>query len=153
MPNTYTQIHLHIIFAPRFREALINPEWEENLYKYITGIVQNHKHKMLAINSMPDHIHLLVGLNPSQAISDLLRDIKGDSSLWINEKKFTKKKFEWQSGYSAFSYSKSQIPKVIDYIKNQKEHHKKHTFLDEYKKMLELFEVDFNEQYIFKEPE
>lgn len=112
MPNTYTQIHIHFVFAVKYRDSVIQASWKDELYQYITGIVRNNKHKLLSINGMPDHVHILIGLRPSQSISDLLQDIKGSSSKWINEKKFIKTKFEWQEGYGAFSYSKSQIKAV-----------------------------------------
>lgn len=153
MANTYSQIHLQFVFAPKFRASLIQPSWENDLFKYITGIVQNNKHKMLCINGMPDHLHLLIGFHTTQSIADLMQDVKASSSKWINDNKLTKSRFEWQAGYGVFSYSKSQIPDVINYIENQKEHHKKKTFLDEYKLFLEKFEINYQEQYIFKEPE
>ncbi len=151
MANTYTQIHIHFVFAVKFRNALIKPSWKDELYKYITGIVQNNKHKLLAINGMPDHIHILVGIRPSQSISDLMQDIKANSSKWINQKGLLKTRFEWQEGYGAFSYSKSQLKKVILYIENQEEHHKQKTFLEEYIEILKKFEVDFDTKYIFKD--
>lgn len=153
MANTYTQIHLQFILAPRFRASLIHTDWENDLYKYITGIVQKNQHKMLCINGMPDHIHMLTGFNTTQSIGDFMQNVKSGSSKWINENKLTKSRFEWQSGYGAFSYSKSQMPRVIAYIQNQKEHHKKKPFLDEYKMFLKKFEVGYDEQYIFREPE
>ena len=153
MSNTYSQVHLQFIFAPKFRGSLIHSQWENDLFKYITGIVNKNKHKMLCINGMPDHVHLLIGFHPTQSISDLMQDVKADSSQWINKNKLTGSRFEWQQGYGVFSYSKSQIPKVIGYIQNQKEHHKKKTFLEEYKTFLEKFEVEYNDQYIFKSPE
>ncbi len=107
MANTYTQIHLHLIFAVKGRQSLIQKNWKDELYKYITGIIQNHQHKLLSINGMPNHLHILIGYRPSQSLPDLLQDIKGDSSKWINTKGLIKGKFEWQSGYGAFSYSKS----------------------------------------------
>jgi putative transposase len=152
MANTYTQIHLQFIFAPKFRASLIHPDWEIELYRYITGIVQE-KHKMLSINGMPDHLHMLVGFRATQSIADFMQDVKTGSSGWINKSKKCKSRFEWQTGYGAFSYSKSQVPSVISYIQNQKEHHRKRTFLEEYKMFLEKFEVDYDEQYIFKAPE
>ncbi len=151
MANTYTQIHIQFVFAVKHRGCVIAPSWETNLYKYITGIIQNHNHKLLAINGMSDHIHILVGMRPTQSIADFMRDVKGDSSKWINENQFTQSRFEWQEGYGAFSYSISQIPSVIEYIQRQKEHHSRKTFLEEYKQFLALFNVDFDEQYIFKE--
>ena len=153
MANTYSQIHLQFVFAPKFRASLIHPSWENDLYKYITGTVQNNKHKMLCINGMPDHLHMLIGFYTTQSIADLMQDVKGASSKWINDHKLCKSRFEWQSGYGVFSYSKSQVPAVINYIKNQKEHHKKKTFLNEYKSFLEKFKVDYDEQYIFMDPD
>lgn len=150
MANTYTQIHIHAIFAVQNRDSLIQNEWKEELYKYISGIITNQKHKLLAINGMPDHIHILFGMRPVQSLSDLMQDIKGSSSKWINEKKLIKSKFSWQEGYGAFSYSKSQLPKVIHNIENQEEHHKKKTFLNEYKEFLSAFEIEFDEKFIFK---
>ncbi|HAK75886.1 MAG TPA: IS200/IS605 family transposase [Runella sp.] len=151
MPNTYTQLYIHCVFAVKYRAAVILPEWENRLHKYITGIVQHNGHKLLAINSVTDHLHLLVGLNPKQSISDMMRLVKGDSSEFINKEQLTKQKFYWQEGYGAFSHSRSQIDDVIKYILNQKEHHKKKTFREEYLKMLQDFQIDFNEQYIFQD--
>src|SRR5699024_5842704 len=125
MANTYTQIHIHAVFAVRNRLSLINESWEEELYKYITGIIQNQGHKLLAINGMPDHLHILFGMRPVQSLSELMQDIKGDSSKWINNKRLVKGRFSWQAGYGAFSYAKSQLPNVIRYIENQKKHHNK----------------------------
>jgi putative transposase len=151
MPNTYTQLFIHCVFAVKYRAAVIRPEWEDRLHKYIAGIVQHNGHKLLAINSVTDHLHLLVGLTPKQSISDMMRLVKGDSSEFINKEQLTKQKFNWQEGYGAFSHSRSQIDDVIKYILNQKEHHKKKTFREEYLKMLQDFQVDFNEQYIFQD--
>ena len=153
MGNTYTQIHLQIIFAVRFRAAMIAPSWKNELYKYIIGIIKKQKHKPIIINGVQDHIHLLIGQRPHQSLADLMQDIKGSSSKWINEKKFTKSKFAWQEGYGAFSYSHSHLSKVIEYIKNQEKHHKKITFMDEYKSFLKSFDVEFDERYILKDPE
>lgn len=152
MANTYTQIHLHLVFAVKYRDGMIQSNWKGELYKYLTGIVQNNKHKLIAINGMPDHIHILIGMRPTQSVSDLLQDIKGSSSKWINEKKFLKTKFEWQEGFGAFSYGNSQIKNVVTYIENQEEHHKKKTFREEYLTFLEKFEVEHDERYIFKDP-
>ena len=150
MANTYTQIHIHAVFSVQNRISLIRDSWKDELYKYITGIVQNNSHKLLIINGMPDHIHILFGLRPVQSISDLLQDIKGSSSRWINERRFVRGKFSWQEGYGAFSYAKSEISNVIRYIENQENHHKKRSFIEEYLKLLDEFEVDYNEKYIFK---
>jgi len=151
MTNTYTQIHIQFVFAVKYRKGLIGEEWKDELYKYITGIIKNNKHKLLIINGMPDHIHILIGMRPTQSVSDLMQDIKGDSSKWINGKKFMKEKFEWQEGYGAFSYGKSQIKNVITYIENQEKHHRKKTFKEEYIEFLQKFEIDYNEQFIFKD--
>ena len=153
MANTYTQIHIQTIFAVKKRTGLIKRQWKDELYKYITGIIQKQDHKLLAINGMPDHLHTFFGMRPRQSISDLLQDIKADSSSWINKKRFTGEKFEWQDGYGAFSYSKSQVARVIAYVQNQEEHHRKITFLEEYKRFLQKFEIAYDERYIFKEPE
>lgn len=151
MANTYTQIHVQFVFAVKYRNGLLIPSLKEELYQYISGIIKHHKHKLLAINGMPDHIHIFIGMRPTQSISDLMQDIKGSSSKWINEKKFLKVKFEWQEGYGAFSYSKSQVDNVINYIKNQEEHHKKESFRNEYLNFLNRFEVEYDEKYIFKD--
>ncbi|RFS14249.1 IS200/IS605 family transposase [Emticicia sp. C21] len=151
MANTYTQIHLHIIFAVKYRDGLIQISWKDELYKYITGIVQERKHKLIIINGMPDHLHILIGMHPTQSIADLLQDIKGNSSTWINKRKLVRGKFEWQEGYGVFSYGKSQIKDVIKYIENQEEHHRNRTFREEYLCFLEKFEVEYDEKYIFKE--
>lgn len=151
MPNTYTQIHIQFVFVVKFRAGLIENTWKDELYKYITGIVQKNKHKVICINGMPDHVHLFVGLKPHQSISELMQDVKGSSSKWINEKKFLKSKFEWQEGYGAFSYSKSQMKHVIRYIENQEEHHQKKTFNQEYLDFLMKFDIDYDERYVFKE--
>jgi REP element-mobilizing transposase RayT len=151
MANTYTQIHIQFIFAVKYREGLIHSSYKAELYQYISGILKHHNHKLLAINGMSDHIHIFIGMRPTQSISDLIQDIKGNSSKWINEKRFLKVKFEWQEGYGAFSYSKSHVNNVINYIKNQEEHHKNESFRDEYLKFLEAFEIDYDERYIFKD--
>ncbi len=151
MANTYSQLYIHFVFAVKYRAASINVLWEERLHKYITGIIQNNGHKLLAINSVPDHIHLLVGLNPKQSISELMQLVKGDSAEFINKEKLAIGKFQWQDGYGAFSYSHSQISSVVKYIINQKQHHYKKTFREEYVDMLKSFAVDYNEQYIFRD--
>ncbi|WP_428660187.1 IS200/IS605 family transposase [Runella sp.] len=151
MPNTYTQLYIHCVFAVKYRAAVIKPEWEDRLHKYITGIVQNNGHKMLSINSASDHLHLLVGLHPKQSISEMMQLVKGDSSEFINKEGLTKRKFQWQEGYGAFSNSRSQIDSVIKYILNQKEHHRKKTFREEYLNILKDYNIDFDEKYIFHE--
>lgn len=153
MANTYTQIHIQCVFAVKFRQSVIQADWKERLHKYITGIVQNNGHKMIAINGMPDHIHLFFGFRPNQSLSDLMRMVKGDSSEWINKQKLCQTTFRWQEGYGAFSYAKSQVKAVALYIENQEEHHRKKPFLEEYKNFLERFEVEYDDRYIFKEME
>ena len=150
MANTYTQLHIQAIFSVQNRNSLITKKWKLDLYKYITGIVQGNNHKMLAINGMPDHIHVFFGMRPSQSLSDLMQDIKGNSSKWINDNKLSLGKFSWQEGYGAFSYSKSHVNSVIEYIKNQEVHHKKKTFIQEYHEFLDKFEVEYDERYSFK---
>lgn len=153
MANSYTQIHIQFVFAVKYRAAVIGSDWKERLHQYITGIFQENKHKMLQINSMPDHIHIFAGMRPHQSISSLIQNVKTESSKWIKTQGFCSQSFAWQEGYGAFSCSKSQVPDVVRYIINQEIHHKKITFLDEYKKFLTLFEIDWEEQYIFKELE
>jgi putative transposase len=150
MANTYTQIHIQAVFTVQNRDCIILRNWKNELYKYITGIVQNNKHKLLAINGMPDHIHILIGLRPSQSLADLVQNIKGGSSKWINERKFVRGKFSWQEGYGAFSYSKSELVNVIQYIDDQIIHHKRKTFIEEYHDLLREFEVDYDDRYVFK---
>lgn len=120
------------------------------MYRYMTGIVQNQGHKLLAINGMPDHVHVFIGMNPKQSISDMMQNLKGDSSKWINEKKVVRGHFEWQSGYGAFSYSHSQIDAVVQYIINQEEHHRKRTFTEEYLALLQKFDVAYDNRYLFE---
>jgi putative transposase len=150
MANTYTQIHIQTVFAVQNRQSLIGDEWKDDLYKYITAIIQNNEHKLLQINGMPDHVHILFGLRPVQSLSDLMKQVKQDSSKWINQNRLARGKFSWQEGFGAFSYSKDQLPRVITYIQNQQEHHKKRTFREEYIALLEAHGVDYDERYIFK---
>ncbi|MDP2058480.1 MAG: IS200/IS605 family transposase, partial [Flavobacteriaceae bacterium] len=147
MAGTFSQIYIQVVFAVQNRECMIQSSWEEELYKYISGIVRNKEQKMLAINGMPDHIHLFIGMKPSCCLSDLVREIKKSSNEFIAEKKFIKFKFNWQEGYGAFSYSHSQIDSVIKYIMNQKEHHKRRTFREEYLDFLKKFEIEFKDEY------
>ena len=149
MANTFTQVHIHIVFSVRNRASLIHDHWREDLHRYVTGIVQNKGHKMLAVNSMPDHIHIFIGLKPDVAISDIVRDIKANSSKWINEEKRIPGRFEWQEGYGAFSYAHSQVQDVIAYIRNQQEHHRVRTFREEYVEFLHKFNVSYNPKYVF----
>lgn len=150
MANTYTQIYIHVVFAVEGRQSLIAPEHNDELQKYITGIVSAQRHKLIAINNMPDHLHLLVGLRPDAALSELVRDIKANSSRFINEKRWVLGRFSWQEGFGAFSYSRSRLGTVIRYIENQQEHHAKRSFRDEYTALLEHFGVEYDQRYIFK---
>ena len=150
MANTFTQIYIQVVFAVQNRNALILPSWEEELFKYITGIVQNKEQKMLAINGTKNHIHFFIGMKPTCCLSDLVREIKKASSVFIKEKKFTKYKFQWQEGFGAFSYSHSQLGDVIRYIENQKEHHRRKSFKEEYLAFLRSFEIEFKEEYLFQ---
>jgi REP element-mobilizing transposase RayT len=150
MANTYTQIYVHIVFAVKGRQSLIGKENKEELHKYITGIVRNKKQKMLAINSMPDHTHIFIGMKPNIALSDLVRDIKSNSSAFINEKKWVRGKFNWQEGFGAFSYGHSQIDTVIKYIHDQEKRHVKMTFKEEYLGLLKKFAVEYDEKYLFE---
>jgi len=150
MANTYTQLYIQFVFAVQGRQNLLPPSHRDELQKYITGIVQHRKHKMLAIYCMPDHTHILVGLNPVTSISDLVRDIKSISSGFINEKNWIRGKFNWQEGYGAFSYSRSQLDSVIKYILQQEQHHKKTTFKEEYFDLLNQFAIEYDERFVFQ---
>ncbi len=150
MANTYTQIYIQIVFAVRNRAALISPQWKERLHKYITGIVQNKGHKLLAINSMPDHLHIFIGMKPDEALSDLVRDVKRDSTNFVNEEIKPKSRFGWQEGFGAFSYSRSAIDTVVKYILNQEEHHRRKTFREEYESFLKEFAVEYDTRYVFE---
>jgi REP element-mobilizing transposase RayT len=152
MANTYTQLHHQFVFATKYRKASIHSSWKDQLHKYITAIVQDHHHKMLQINTMPDHLHMLIGMRPTQSISSLIQIVKSESTKWVKDKRFCDQAFAWQEGFGAFSYSKSQIPRVILYIQQQEAHHRKKTFLQEYIRMLSKSGIEFDEHYIFKEP-
>ena len=153
MANTYTQIYIQTVFTVQNKLSLVRSEWKEELHKYITGIVQNNRHKLLAINGTPDHMHLFIEMKPHQSLSDLMQDVKGDSSKWVHKKGFVKGLFEWQPGFGGFSYSFSQIDAVIKYINNQELHHKTKSFIEEYMDFLDKFKVPYNERYIFKKIE
>jgi putative transposase len=150
MPNTYTKIYIHAVFAVQKRIMLIRDDWKDELFAYMGGIIKTNGHKPLAINGMSDHIHTFIGMKPAQSLSDLMQDIKASSSKWINDKGLIKGHFNWQDGYGAFSYAHSQIDTVIKYINNQQTHHKKKTFKEEYLDMLKKFDVEYNEKYLFK---
>ena len=149
MANTYTQIYIHVVFAVQARESLIKAEWREDLFKYIAGILKNQGIKLLAIGGVEDHIHILFGMSPTISLSDLIREVKANSSKYINENKFVRGKFYWQEGFGAFSYSRSQIDAVAKYILNQEQHHAGRSFKDEYVALLNRFEVEFDDRYLF----
>ena len=153
MANTYTQIHLQIVFAVQGRRSSIPTVHAQTLYQYITGIITQQGQKLLAINGMPDHLHLLIGLRPDKALSDLMREVKANSAKFINEQKWLPGKFAWQEGFGAFSYGASQLPQVISYIERQQDHHAKRTFAQEYELLLQQFGVEYNPAYVFKPTE
>jgi putative transposase len=150
MAGTFSQIYIHAVFAVKGRENLISKRWQADLYKYIAGIIRNKDQKPIIIGGMPDHLHVFLGLRPSMAISDIVRDIKNNTSNFINERKFVNGKFSWQEGYGAFSYSHSQIEYVYNYILNQESHHHIKTFKEEYFEILEEYKIEFNEKYLFE---
>jgi putative transposase len=151
MGNTYTQINIHYVFAVKYTAGAIDPKWESRLHKYISALFENNGSKLIQINGVFDHIHVLTGINVNQSISSIVQNVKTESSKWINEERLSASKFSWQEGYGAFSYSKSQLPDLIRYIQNQKIHHRNYTFQHEFKALLEAFEIPFEEKYLFKE--
>jgi putative transposase len=150
MANTYSQIYLHVVFSVKGRQNLIHKDWKDELYKYICGITNNKEQKVYAIGGVADHIHILVSIKPNIALSDLVRDIKANSSKWINERELIKGKFKWQEGFGAFSYAQSQLDNVIAYINNQEQHHRKKLFKDEYIDLLQKFNVSYDDRYLFE---
>ncbi len=152
MANTYHQIYLQTIFAVKFRKASIQPNWKSELFGVIGNLINESGSKTLIVNGVEDHVHCFLGLKPAISVSDLMQSVKAKSSKWVNENGLCNHRFEWQSGYGCFSYSHSHIDRVFRYVRNQEEHHKKVSFLDEYKKLLESFGLDYDERYIFHEP-
>lgn len=150
MPETFSQIYIQVVFAVKGRENMISKSWNTELHKYIAGIIKGKEQKPIIVNGMPDHMHAFIGLRPAMSISDLVRDIKNNSTNFVNENKFVKGKFSWQAGYGAFSYSHSHIGNVYNYILNQEKHHKKKTFKQEYCEFLKKFEVEYDEKYLFE---
>lgn len=150
MANTYTQFYVHLVFTPMSENALIKKNWKDSLEKYITGIVQNNGHKMIAVGCMPDHIHIFIGYNVNQLIPDLVEKIKTSSNAWIKEGKLSKFRFGWQRGYGAFSHSRSQLDSVVKYILNQEEHHQKKSFKEEYLEILRKNDIKYQDEYLFK---
>jgi REP element-mobilizing transposase RayT len=150
MAGTFSQIYIQTIFAVRNRACLISSDFKIELYKYISGIVSNKDQKLIAINGVSDHMHILIGMKPNANLSDLVRDIKANSSRFVNEKRFVNGKFSWQEGFGAFSYSQSHLNKVIAYIQNQENHHRKKTFKEEYLELLEKFQIKYHKEYLFE---
>ncbi len=150
MPGTYSQIYIQIVFAVKGRENLIAGSWKTQLHQYMAGIIKGKGHKPIIVNGMPDHIHAFAGLKPAMAISDLVRDLKNNSSNFINDRRLINGKFSWQEGYGAFSYSHSHIGYVYDYILNQEQHHAKKTFKQEYLEQLKKNEIGYDEKYLFE---
>jgi len=149
MANTFSQIYIQTVFAVSERQSLIKQEFKEDLFKYISGIVTNQGQKLISINGMSDHIHILIGLKPSIALADLVRDIKADSSTHVNKNKWVRGKFSWQEGYGAFSYGHSQLDTIIRYIQNQEKHHRRRSFKNEYLTLLRKFDIAFEDKYVF----
>jgi REP element-mobilizing transposase RayT len=149
MANTFSQIYIQTVFAVSGRLSLITPDFKEELHKYITGIVKNQG-QLISINGMSDHLHILIGLKPAMALADLVRDIKSDSSEWVDKRKLARGKFAWQEGYGAFSYGHSQLDTIVRYIMNQEKHHQRRSFRNEYLALLRKFEIDFKEEYVFQ---
>jgi putative transposase len=149
MANTYTQIYMHVVFAVSGRQSLFSKEHKEELHKYITGIISQQNQKLIAINSMPDHIHILIGLKPDMALSSLVREIKASSSKFINEQQWVRGRFNWQEGFGAFSYSHSQLDAVITYIREQEQHHARRSFKAEYLSLLKRFAIAYEDRYVF----
>jgi REP-associated tyrosine transposase len=150
MANTFSQIYIQTVFAVENRQSLITPDFKEDLYKYMTGIVKNQGQKLIAINGMPDHVHILIGLKPAMALADLVREIKADSTNYINDQKFVRGHFNWQEGYGAFSYGHSQLDTIIRYIQKQEMHHHKRSFKSEYLSLLRKFDIAFDDKYVFE---
>lgn len=149
MAGTYSQIYIQIVFAVNGRENLLQKPWREEVFKYISGIVKGKNQKPIIVNGISNHVHLFVGLKPSISVSDLVRDVKNNSSNFINEQRFVRGKFSWQEGFGSFSYAHSQIEQVYQYILNQEEHHKKKSFREEYLDFLKKFDVEYDEKYLF----
>jgi putative transposase len=149
MPGTFSQLYIQIVFAVGGRQNLIAKTWSEELYKYISGTITAKKQKSIIVNGMPDHIHIFIGLRPSTAVSDVVRDIKNNSTNFINKRHFVKGRFFWQDGFGAFSYSQSHIKNVYDYILLQEDHHARKTFKEEYIEMLERYEIKYDERFLF----
>lgn len=148
-PGNFTQMYVQLVFAVKNREAVLTTDIRSTVFEYISGIITNMKHKSIIVNGVSDHVHILIGMNPMISISKTVHDIKRNSSLFINDSKLSKGKFAWQEGYGAFTYSRSQLDKVFHYISNQEKHHEKSTFRKEYLKILELYNIEYDERILF----
>ncbi len=153
MANTYSQLYIHLVFAVKNRGCFIGPSWQQELYAYLTGVIENRRHKVYAIGGMRDHIHILVSMSPAQSVSELVQETKRASTLWIKERHLVDGNFAWQEGFGAFSYGKSQVNNVVTYIQNQKQHHLGKTFREEYEEFLKIFEIEYDERYVFHQVE
>jgi len=149
MAGTFSQIYIQAVFAVKGRENLLQKEWRDDVFKYMSGIIANKGQKPIIVNGVSDHVHLFIGLKPSMALSELMRDVKNNTSNFINEQKCLKQKFSWQEGFGAFSYSHSHIDVVYKYVLNQEEHHKKKSFREEYIGLLNKFEIPHEERFLF----
>lgn len=153
MANTYTQIFIHLVFAVKYRDATLDKSWRQELYQYIIGLIDKRGHKVYAIGGIYDHIHILISMSPAQSLSELVMEVKRASTLWIKDKGYVRTRFAWQEGFGAFSYGKSQISNVANYIQRQEEHHLKHTFKDEYAEFLKIFDIEYDDKYVFQDLE
>lgn len=151
MANTYSQIYIHVTFSVKRHLPLLSKQWREELFKYITGITTSKKEILMQVNGVEDHIHILLCIKPTSVLSDIVRDIKANSSRFINERSWVKGKFEWQEGFGAFSVGHTQVGMVVNYIRNQEEHHRTKTFKEEYLQLLKENEIDYKEEYAFDE--
>jgi putative transposase len=152
MGNTFSQVHIQLVMAVKYRQSLIAPHWKNELCKFLTGLIESHQHKMLQVNGMPDHMHIFFGMRPAQSISHIAQYLKSESTKWINQHGFCREKFQWQEGYGAFSYSRKDVPAVAGYIQNQEQHHRKKPFIEEFRDLLIEHEIGYDERYLFIPP-
>jgi len=150
MSDTYSQIYIHVVFAVKGRENLLQKSWRKDVFEYMSGIIRGKKQKPIIVFGVEDHVHLFIGLRPTMSVSDLVRDVKNSTSKYINNRKLVLGRFSWQEGYGAFSYSHSQLDNVYQYILNQEEHHHKKSFKEEYMGLLQKFEIEHDERYLFE---
>jgi len=151
MANTYHQVYIQVVFAVKYRKAILHTDWRNEVFAVIGNLINKTGCKAIIVNGVEDHVHCLLGLKPTVSISELMKTVKAKSSKYINDKRFLLNRFEWQEGYGAFSYSQSQIKEVYNYIAKQEEHHKKESFKEEYLNFLEKFEIPYEDCYLFDE--